>query len=668
MKLRKFFLLTTSMLILSNPAVELFNIKSLPWTARAEEQQLNDLVVLGQSLTNEQQKETLILLGQHQGNKSKYVYVDQSLVDAIAQEDAIQQEEYYLSAVINPDFAQQGVVVDVLTPENITQVDDMSYRNALITAGVHDTSVQIASVESTDGVNGIVGVFEALNQNGFSLDPTDMQVAYLELKAVAELNSSSGDSLEEVNDWMTDLKVQLIDQQLNGASDEGSVTQTFIQDHEIQDDLAVQYLYEFAEAFNNAPVSQSKDTKEALLSALATPELSTISIEGQTTFDHLEDFVQFYEKAMIDNKTADESGISSDQYNQQTWRLDRVFTDRFEVSYLNPTSNKREKLDVEVLDNNRVRINQKVYDLTSMKVVDEVKQDSSSVLPTQERPSTQPLESEMIHEETDQQPQVEHADEDMEYTDEETGYIDEEVDLDTQEDFEPVADGEWENLPMEEVTLGGNFDWETLWDVADYYQRVISYNYGFTPDVSDWKLNSIDGASIHTYSAMNPDEAISFETFDQSVTITWSDGQWINVDNDTLEILDQSGNVELFDELTEVIHEDEIEDHENEGEVYDEPTLDATEVIWDLQYMYDTNGLSEHDFVLNNDLDDWQVLEESGNAVLLGSLDESGNINQFVQVTLNGTEYTIEIYEADPATNAPSTVWKYNPSNGYFEA
>lgn len=661
MKLRKFFLLTTSMLILSNPAVGLFNIKSLPWTAHAEEQQLNDLVVLGQSLTNEQQKETLILLDQHQGNKSKYVYVDQSLVDLIAQEDGIQQDSYYLSAAINPDFAQQGVVVDVITPENITQVNDISYRNALITAGVQNTSVQIASVESTDGVNGVVGIFEALNQNGFSLDPSDMRVAYLELKTVAELNATSGSSIEAVNDWMTDLKVQLIDQQLNGTSDEESVTQTFIQDHEIQDDLAVQYLYEFAEAFNNAPVGQSQATKETLLNALATPELSAISIEGQTAFAHLEDFVQFYEKAMIANKVADESGLSNDQYNQQTWRLDRVFADRFEASYLHPTTNQREKLDVEILDNNRVRINQKVYDLTSMKMVDEVKKESSSVLPTQTRPSTQSLESSMTNEATNQQSQTEQASEAIDG-------VDEEVEVDPQEDVEPTVDEEWESLPMEEVALGGNFDWDTLWDVADYYQRVISYNYGFTPDVSSWKLSSIDGATIHTYSATHPDEAISFETHDQSVTITWADGEWIDVDNETLEILDQSDNVELNEDPVETAQEDETEDPENTEEVYDEASLDGVEVIWDLQYMYDTNDVSGYDFVLNNDLDDWQVLEESSNSVLLGSLDEASQIDQFVQVTLNGSEYTIEIYEADPATNAPSAVWKYNPTNGYFEA
>lgn len=663
-KLRKYFLLTTSMLVLSSPAVELIPMTSSLWLAQAEEQQVSDLIALGQSLSDQQQKETLILLGQRQGNKSKYIYVDQTLVESMTLDEIDPQDQFYLSAAVNPEFAQKGVAVDVLTPQNITALDEIAYRNALITAGVRNTSVQLASVESVKGLDGLVGVFEVLNQNGFSLDLADMQVANLELKVVAKIKEVADGTVEDVNDWMTDLKVQLLDQQLNESSENESITEAFIQDHSIQDDLAVQYLYEFAEAFTSAPTGQSEETKEALLSALETPEFNKIQIDGQVTFKTLKDFIEFYEKAMVDNKMAEESGVSNPQYNQRTWRLDKVFTNGFEASYMHPTSNKRQKVDVKILEDGRVQINQKIYDLTSMKLVEEAKERTSRVLPSSNPPAvssnaeqpTTPLEGEQSESQAlnneEEQPDVTVS-----------------VDQSQEMEAEPDYSNDWNQLPMEEIVLEGGFDWDTLWDVADYYQRVMSYNYGFTPDVSDWKLSGIEGIMIHTYSATYPEEKVTFTTYDNSVTITWADGQWINVDNDTLEILDQSDDVTVSP-YKEGSFQEAADDatSQEDGDSTSNLSIDATEVIWDLQYMYDAKGLSGYDFILNNELDDWQVLEEKDNSVLLGSMDESGEVDRFVQVTLNGSEYTIEIYEADPAVNNPAAVWTYDPTNGNFSS
>lgn len=118
----------------------------------------------------------------------------------------------YSSALIKMENNGEGLVVNILTPENITQVTSEMYENALLTAGAEDVTVDIVSPVKVTGHSALTGIYKAYDVEGVKLDKERMELANDELEVATDLAENEGVSQEEVSKLLTEIKQMIADQ------------------------------------------------------------------------------------------------------------------------------------------------------------------------------------------------------------------------------------------------------------------------------------------------------------------------------------------------------------------------------------------------------------------------------------------------------------------------
>ncbi|HDE4216032.1 DUF1002 domain-containing protein [Staphylococcus aureus] len=119
----------------------------------------------------------------------------------------------YSSATIEKKRFGKGVDVEIKTPENITKVTDLQYRNAAITAGIQNSNINIASIEPVTGEGALAGIFKVYSIKGNQLNDEDIENANKEMRDIANINEENknveGYSDEALNASIADIKQQL---------------------------------------------------------------------------------------------------------------------------------------------------------------------------------------------------------------------------------------------------------------------------------------------------------------------------------------------------------------------------------------------------------------------------------------------------------------------------
>jgi len=182
-----------------------------PETDESKNKLKDTLYVEGSDLTEGQKERTRDLLDVKNGTKTYDINVKD-----VSDYTGTQYDNIKSSAIINPKkFYQHGIDVDIVTPDNITQVSKESYINASITSGIKDANIKIASVEPVTGDGALTGIYEALEQQGFEVDEDDAQNATQEINDLSNINQHHrGDkdySNEKMNDSVADMKGQVAD-------------------------------------------------------------------------------------------------------------------------------------------------------------------------------------------------------------------------------------------------------------------------------------------------------------------------------------------------------------------------------------------------------------------------------------------------------------------------
>lgn len=138
----------------------------------------------------------------------------EDLVTYIKDGDA--RARMFSSAKITRKDAGEGLVIQIVTPDNITQVTTEMYANAMLTAGIENATVEVASPKPVTGHSALVGIYKAYEVNGEQLDPERTDVANDELEVATEL----ADTVDEakVSELLTEIKKQIAEQ--NPASRE----------------------------------------------------------------------------------------------------------------------------------------------------------------------------------------------------------------------------------------------------------------------------------------------------------------------------------------------------------------------------------------------------------------------------------------------------------------
>ncbi|MFB7156617.1 DUF1002 domain-containing protein [Lysinibacillus sp. NPDC056232] len=124
--------------------------------------------------------------------------------------DSNSSSRMYSSAKITRKNAGEGLVIEIVTPSNITQVTSEMYANAMLTAGIEDATVQVAAPKAVTGHSALVGIYKAYEvTTGEKLDTERTDVANDELSVATTLTQSAGVDDAKVAELLTEIKKEI---------------------------------------------------------------------------------------------------------------------------------------------------------------------------------------------------------------------------------------------------------------------------------------------------------------------------------------------------------------------------------------------------------------------------------------------------------------------------
>ncbi|WP_409252589.1 DUF1002 domain-containing protein [Bacillus sp. SCS-153A] len=169
------------------------------------------IVVLGESLSQAQKEEVRKALEVDDPEMVEEITVTgEDLARYIQGED--RNARMFSSAKITRKEKGEGLIIERATPGNITEVTDEMYANALLTAGVEDATVVVASPIKVSGHSALTGIYKAYEVSGEKLDTVRMEVANEELGIATELAKEEGMDQEKVSELLTEIKKQIAEQ------------------------------------------------------------------------------------------------------------------------------------------------------------------------------------------------------------------------------------------------------------------------------------------------------------------------------------------------------------------------------------------------------------------------------------------------------------------------
>lgn len=116
----------------------------------------------------------------------------------------------YSSAKITRQDEGKGLIISIVTPENITEVTSEMYANAMLTAGIEDAVVEVAAPKPVTGHSALVGIYKAYEaKTGETLNIERTDVANDELSIATQIAKSSNITDEQVAELLTSIKQQI---------------------------------------------------------------------------------------------------------------------------------------------------------------------------------------------------------------------------------------------------------------------------------------------------------------------------------------------------------------------------------------------------------------------------------------------------------------------------
>ncbi|MRH44241.1 DUF1002 domain-containing protein [Aquibacillus halophilus] len=168
------------------------------------------ILVLGEALSDAQKDEVRSLLGVDNPDMvQEYIVTGEDLANYIGGDSS---SNMYSSAKITRKDPGNGLVIDIVSSENITEVTTEMYANALLTAGIENALVEVASPLKVSGHSALTGIYKAYNVDGESLDKDRMEVANEELEIATDLADEEGMDQAKVSELLTEIKKAISEQ------------------------------------------------------------------------------------------------------------------------------------------------------------------------------------------------------------------------------------------------------------------------------------------------------------------------------------------------------------------------------------------------------------------------------------------------------------------------
>lgn len=234
----------------------------------------------GESLTPEQKEKTAQLLQVE--DKALEMQVNIQELNALLHDD-YPYHQVYSSVYLDPTD-QDGVSVEIVTPETITHITSTQYANAAITAGATNMQIRVASVKAVDGSGALAGVYKAFRGTTGELKEENVKVAQKELEVTAKISEDNkakeGFSDELLNAAVAEIKAQIAkEKEEKGGSlspDQISVIiQNVVNNYHLQDVLEASDLDQLKELMEKFSSLQLTDEQMANLKELGTKLLDS---------------------------------------------------------------------------------------------------------------------------------------------------------------------------------------------------------------------------------------------------------------------------------------------------------------------------------------------------------------------------------------------------------
>ncbi|GAB4074890.1 DUF1002 domain-containing protein [Barrientosiimonas marina] len=167
------------------------------------------IVVYGDALSDAQKQNTTKLLEIKDPEAVEaYTVTGEDIANYI---DGNPNSNMFSSVKITREDEGKGIDINIVTPENITEVSNEMYANALLTAGVENASVDVASPAQVTGTSALTGIYKAYDAKGEELDKERMELANDELDVATDLADKEGMNKEKVTELLTDIKQEIAD-------------------------------------------------------------------------------------------------------------------------------------------------------------------------------------------------------------------------------------------------------------------------------------------------------------------------------------------------------------------------------------------------------------------------------------------------------------------------
>lgn len=200
------WLLVTSLIV----SVIFVNVNDVTATEVIDEKFGLPIVVYGETLTSDQKAEVRRLLDVKDPSTVEEITVTaQDLARLIGGNP---NSRMFSSAKITLKEKGNGLVTTIVTPDNITEVTSEMYSNALLTAGIENANIDVASPVKVTGHSALSGVYKAYESRGEELDRDRMEVASEELDLATDLAKKEGLDEEKVSELLTEIKKMIAEQ------------------------------------------------------------------------------------------------------------------------------------------------------------------------------------------------------------------------------------------------------------------------------------------------------------------------------------------------------------------------------------------------------------------------------------------------------------------------
>ncbi|GEK29875.1 hypothetical protein KZO01_01840 [Kurthia zopfii] len=175
-------------------------------------------------------------------------------------QDGDARARLYSSAKITPQDKGAGLVINIVTPDNITQVTSDMYSNAMLTAGIEDAKVDVAAPKKVSGHSALAGIYKAYEvTTGKTLDKNRTDVANQELSVATGIAQNSGVSDEKVSQLLTEIKQAIAEQKPATKEDVAKIVDDKLSTLKIElSDTDRQLLIDLMDKISNLKIDFSK--------------------------------------------------------------------------------------------------------------------------------------------------------------------------------------------------------------------------------------------------------------------------------------------------------------------------------------------------------------------------------------------------------------------------